>query len=90
MSALVPLKIQHTLLIVCETFGHNLCIVNLLIPNSLGMLLLLLLLLSRFSPVQLRATLKMAAHQASLSLGFSKQEHWSVLPFLPPMHESEK
>ena len=88
MSALVPLKIQHTLLIVCETFGHNLCIVNLLIPNSLGMLLLLLL--SHFSPVQLRATLKMAAHQASLSLGFSKQEHWSGLPFLPPMHESEK
>ena len=25
-----------------------------------------------------------------LSLGFSKQEYWSVLPFPPPMHESEK
>ena len=32
----------------------------------------------------------MAAHQASLSLGFSRQEHWSGLPFLSPMHESEK
>ena len=32
----------------------------------------------------------MAAHQASLSLGFSKQEHWSGLPFPSPMHESEK
>ena len=25
-----------------------------------------------------------------LSLGFSRQEHWSGLPFPPPMHESEK
>ena len=32
----------------------------------------------------------MAAHQASLSLGFSKQEHWSGLPFLSPVYESEK
>ena len=26
----------------------------------------------------------------SLSLGFSRQEHWSELPFPSPMHESEK
>ena len=32
----------------------------------------------------------MAAHQAPLSLGFSKQEHWSGLPFPSPTHESEK
>ena len=32
----------------------------------------------------------MVAHQAPLSLGFSRQEHWSVLPFPSPMHESEK
>ena len=32
----------------------------------------------------------MAAHQALPSLGFSRQEHWSELPFPPPMHESEK
>ena len=31
-----------------------------------------------------------AAHQAALSLGFSRQEHWSGLPFLSPMQESEK
>ena len=31
-----------------------------------------------------------AAYQAPPSLGFSRQEHWSVLPFPPPMHESEK
>ena len=29
-------------------------------------------------------------HQAPLSLGFSRQEHWSGLPFPSPMHESEK
>ena len=54
------------------------------------MLLLLLLLLSRFSRVRLCATPEMAAHQASLSLGFSRQEHWSGLPFPSPVHESEK
>ena len=29
-------------------------------------------------------------HQAPWSLGFSRQEHWSGLPFPSPMHESEK
>ena len=43
-----------------------------------------------FSRVQLCATPEMAAHQAPLSLGFSRQEHWSGLPFPSPMHESEK
>ena len=28
--------------------------------------------------------------QATLSLGFSRQEHWSGLPFPSPVHESEK
>ena len=51
--------------------------------------LLLLLLLSRFSHVRLCATPETAAHQALLSLGFSRQEHWSGLPFPSPMHESE-
>ena len=51
---------------------------------------LILLLLSHFSCVRLCATPKTAAHQASLSLGFSRQEHWSGLPFPFPMHESEK
>ena len=51
---------------------------------------LLLLLLSRFSRVRLCATPGMAAHQAPLSLGFSRQEHWSGLPFPSPVHESEK
>ena len=32
----------------------------------------------------------MIAHQAPPSLGFSRQEHCSGLPFPSPMHESEK
>ena len=40
----------------------------------------LLLLLSHFSCVRLCVT---------PSLGFSRQEHWSGLPFPPPMHKSK-
>ena len=47
----------------------------------------LLLLLSRFSRVWLCATPQTAAHQAPLSMGFSRQEHWSGLPFPSPVHE---
>ena len=32
----------------------------------------------------------MAAHKAPLSLRFSRQEHWSGLPFPSPTHESKK
>ena len=53
-------------------------------------MLLLLLLLSRCSHVRLSVTPYTAAHQAPLSLGFSRQELWSGLPFPSPMHESEK
>ena len=57
---------------------------------SPGFSLQLLLLLSRFSRVRPCATPETAAHQAPLSPGFSRQEHWSGLPFPSPMHESEK
>ena len=50
------------------------------------MLLLLLQLLSRFSHVRLCVTPYMAAHQAPLSTGLSRQEYWSGLPFPSPMH----
>ena len=49
-----------------------------------------LLLLSHFSRVRLCATPQIAAHQALPPLGFSRQEHWSGLPFPSPMHEREK
>ena len=40
--------------------------------------------LSHFSRVQLFANLWPVAHQAPLSMGFSRQEYWSGLPCLPP------
>ena len=52
--------------------------------------MLLLLLLSRFSRVWLFETPWMAAHQAPPSLGLSRQEYWSGLPFPSPVLESEK
>ena len=45
---------------------------------------MLLLLLSRFSCVQLCATLWTAAHQAPLSMGFFRQECWSGVPSPSP------
>ena len=51
---------------------------------------LLLLLLSRFSRVQLCATPQTAAQQGPPSLGFSRQEHWSGLSYPSPIHEIEK
>ena len=50
--------------------------------------MLLLLLLSRFGRVGLCATPETAAYEAPPSLGFSRQEHWSGLPFPSPMHQS--
>ena len=58
--------------------------------SMLDFVLLLLLLLSRFSHVRLCATPWTEAHQIPSSLGFSRQEHWSGLTFPSPMHASEK
>ena len=41
-------------------------------------------MLSRFSCVQLFLTPWTVAHQAPLSVGFSRQEYWSELPCPPP------
>ena len=40
--------------------------------------------------VQLFVTLWTLAHQVPVSMEFSRQEHWSGLPFPSPMRESEK
>ena len=52
-------------------------------------LYILLLLLSRLSCVLLCDPID-GSHHAPPSLGFSRQEHWSGLPFPSPMHEREK
>ena len=43
-----------------------------------------------FSRVRLSATPYMAAHQVPLSLGFSRQEHWSGVPLPSPDDKSRK
>ena len=55
--------------------GSNLCLLHWL------------LLLRRFSRVRLCATPQTAAQQAPPSLGFSRQEHCSGVPFPSPVHE---
>ena len=57
--------------------------------GTVFLIYLLLLLLSRFSRVRLCVTPQTAAHQAPPSLGFSRQEPWSGLPFPSPLHESK-
>ena len=42
------------------------------------------------SHVQLFATPQIVAHQAPLSMGFSRQEHWSGLPFPSPKGATER
>ena len=69
-----------------EDFGELCTFCSILLLN-LELLLLLLLLLSRFSRVRLCVTPQAAAHQAPPSLGFSRQEHWSGLPFPSPVHK---
>ena len=53
-----------------------------LIPNVLGSLWVkrYVCVLNHFSHVQLFVTLWTVAHQAPLSMGFSRQEYWSGLP----------
>ena len=41
-------------------------------------------MLGDFSCVRLFVTSWTVAHQAPLSMGFSRQEYWSELPCLPP------
>ena len=59
------------------------------IAFSTSGILLLLLLLSRFSCVRLFATPWTGALQTPLLLEFSRQEHWSGLPCPPPRGSSQ-
>ena len=78
-------------LVICVSLCKNVCSSPLpILKSDYFPFWLLLLLLSRFSCVRLCATPETAAYQAPLSLGFSRQDLWSGLPFPSPMHESEK
>ena len=53
-------------------------------PSSLLFFRVCVRTLSHFSPVWIFATPWTVAHQAPLSIGFSRQESWSGLPCPPP------
>ena len=72
---LVPIPIS------CLGWGRQ----SLIVPPTMYMLPS-----SCFSRVRLCATPWTAAYQDSPSMGFSRQEHWSGLPFPSPMHDSGK
>ena len=57
-------------------------LVNL--ANQLSQTRVCVCVLSCFSRVRLFAAPRTIIHQASLSMGFSRQEYWSRLPFPPP------
>ena len=48
------------------------------------MAMIYMCMLSHFSRVRLFAALWTVAHQAPLSMGFSRQEYWSGLLYPPP------
>ena len=78
----MPFKIYDSFLELSVEYS----IIIILVKSYIYLKVLLLLLLSRFSRVRLCVTPQTAAHQALLSLGFSRQEHWSGLPLPSPMH----
>ena len=75
----IDYSVNHTSSVPLDLSTHHSC------PGPWPSLDGLLLLLNRFSRVRLCATPQTAAHQASPSLGFSRQEHWSGLPFPSPI-----
>ena len=71
---------------ICPTI---VCLLKILSAMFYTSQCMLLLLLSRVSRVRLCANPQTAAHQAPPSLGFSKQEPWSGLPF-PSLSNASK
>ena len=63
---------------VIQSYGTFYFSISALIPVPLECVL------SCFSRVWLFATLQTVAHQAPLSMGFSRQEYWTGLPFPSP------
>ena len=58
--------------------------------NTIDIVIKVKVKVKSLSRVRLFETPWTAAYQAPPSMGFSRQEHWSRLPFPSPMHESAK
>ena len=70
----------------CETCVYVRVCVKILNKSSVNFVLLRHSEVKSFSRVRLFATPWTVAHQAPLSMGFSRQEYWSGLPFPSPGH----
>ena len=73
---------SNTLILFSFSFPWSSLLLNLCV--EFFSLLIVLCILSRLSHVWLFVTLWTVAHQAALSIGFSRQEYWSGLPCTPP------
>ena len=78
---------------ICLTQSSNLCLLQVSCiaggfftaePPGKDILFQTLVKVTLLSPVRLFATRWTGAHQAPLSMGFSRQEYWSGLPFPSP------
>ena len=81
----MALKFGTTHVFLCACFITKMCL-TLCDPvdYSLPVYTSLLCVLSCFSHVRLSVTSWTVARQAALSMGFSRQEYWSGLPFPSP------
>ena len=68
----------------CCPWDHKELTMTLLLKNNKVLFLKCLSCVCVLSPFGLFATLWTVAHQALLSMEFSRQEYWSWLPFPPP------
>ena len=73
---------SNTLILLSFSFPWSSLLLNLCV--EFFSLLIVLCMLSRLSHVWLFVTLWTVAHQAPLSIAFSRQEYWSGLPCTPP------
>jgi len=73
---------SNTLILFSFSFPWSSLLLNLCV--EFFSLLIVLCMLSCLSHVWLFVTLWTVAHQAPLSIGFSRQEYWSGLPCTPP------
>ena len=73
---------SNTLILFSFSFPWSSLLLNLCV--EFFSLLIVLCMLSHLSHVWLFVTLWTVAHQALLSIGFSRQEYWSGLPCTPP------
>ena len=80
----LPLAPPGKLLLLSSTSFYDYATICLSIHLLIDILVVSMCMLSHFSCVWLFATLWTVAHQAPPSMGFSKQEYWSGLPFPSP------